>query len=137
MIGAARADSLPPASNLSGMTMTQSTIAADLSAYEYAMWFTTAYMITGAGVSPVVGRLTTIFSPGTMLLISSFFFAVGALVASQARSFAVFLLGRVLIGIGGGGIITLSQILVVGLTPKKRRGLFIGLSNAVWFLLLR
>lgn len=118
------------ASNMSGMTMTQSIIAADLDAYEYAMWFTSSYLITAASMAPLVGRLAVIFSPGIMILVSSFFFAVGALVASQARGFGVFTLGRVLIGVGGGGIITLSLILVLQLTSKRRRGLFVGLTNA-------
>jgi len=118
------------ASNTSGMTMTQSTIAADLDAYEGAMWFTSAFLITMASMAPLVGRLAMIFSPGLMTLASSFFFAVGALVTSQAQSFAVFIFGRVLVGVGGAGVMTLSMILVLQLTSKRRRGLFIGLVNA-------
>ncbi|KAJ9137432.1 MFS general substrate transporter [Coniochaeta hoffmannii] len=118
------------ASNTSGMTMTQSTIAADLNAYEGAMWFTSAYLIAVASMAPLVGRLAMIFSPGLMTLASSLFFVVGALVSSQAMSFAVFILGRVLVGIGGAGVMTLSMILVLQLTSKRRRGLFIGLVNA-------
>jgi MFS family permease len=110
--------------------MTQSTIAADLDAYEGAMWFTSAYLIAAASMAPLVGRLAMIFSPGVMTLASSLFFAVGALVSSQAMSFAVFILGRVLVGIGGAGVMTLSMILVLQLTSKRRRGLFIGLVNA-------
>jgi MFS family permease len=115
---------------MSGMTMTQSIIAEDLGAYENAMWFTTSYLITAASLAPVVGRLSTIFTPGIMILVSSFIFSAGAIVTSQACTFLVFILGRVLIGIGGAGIMTLSLILVLQLTSKRRRGLFIGLVNA-------
>ncbi|KAK4211446.1 major facilitator superfamily domain-containing protein [Rhypophila decipiens] len=118
------------ASNMSGITTTQSTIAADLDAYEYAMWFTSSYMMTMSSISPLMGRLSMIFTPGTMILISSFFFSAGAVVTSQAQSFAVFILGRILVGVGGGGILTLAMILVIQLTSKKRRGLWIGLTNA-------
>jgi MFS family permease len=115
---------------MSGMTMTQSIIAADLNAYENAMWFTTSYLITTASLAPIVGRLSTIFTPGIMILISSFIFSIGAVVTSQAHTFGVFIFGRVLIGTGGAGIMTLSLILVLQLTSKRRRGLFIGLVNA-------
>ncbi|KAK0726956.1 major facilitator superfamily domain-containing protein [Lasiosphaeria miniovina] len=118
------------ASNMSGITTTQSTIAADLDAYEYAMWFTSAYMITASSVTPLVGRLAMIFSSGPMILFSALFFSVGALVTSQAQSFVVFILGRVLVGVGAGGIMTLSLILVIQLTSKRRRGLWVGLTNA-------
>lgn len=122
------------ASNMSGMTMTQSTIAEDLDSYADAMWFTSAYLITMASMAPLVGRLAMIFSPGVMILVSSLFFALGALVSSLARRFGVFILGRVLSGVGGAGVLTLSMILVLQLTSKRRRGLFIGMVNAVSYI---
>ncbi|KAK0651589.1 major facilitator superfamily domain-containing protein [Cercophora newfieldiana] len=118
------------ASNMSGISTTQGTIAADLDAYENAMWLTSSYLISMSSVAPLVGRFAQQFSPGAMILFSSFFFSLGAIVTSQARSFAVFILGRVLVGVGGGGIMTLSLILVIQLTSKRRRGLMIGLTNA-------
>lgn len=116
---------------MSGISTTQSTIAADLDAYESAMWFTSAYMISVSSVAPLAGRLAMIFSPATMVLLSSACFSVGAVVTAVAPTFAVFILGRVLLGIGSGGIMTLCMILVISLTSKKRRGLWIGLTNAV------
>ncbi|KAL2131505.1 hypothetical protein VTI74DRAFT_4947 [Chaetomium olivicolor] len=118
------------ASNMSGISTTQSTIAADLDAYESAMWFTSSYMISMSSVAPLAGRLAMIFSSATMILLSSAFFAVGALITALAPSFAVFILGRVLLGVGSGGIMTLCMILVIQLTSKKRRGLWVGLTNA-------
>lgn len=115
---------------MSGMTMAQSTIAEDLDSYEEAMWFTSAYLIALASFGPLAGRLASIFSPRTMILISSVFFVTGGLISSQAYSFSVFLLGRVLSGTGGSGIMVLSFILVLELTSKKRRGLFVGMVNA-------
>lgn len=119
------------ASNMSGISTIQSTIAADLNAYESAMWFTSSFLISASSVSPLVGRLAMIFSPGVMLLVASFLFALGTLITSQARSFAVFVMGRIIVGIGAGGVMTLSMILVIQLTSKRRRGLWIGLVNAV------
>ena len=121
---------------MSGISTIQSTIAADLDAYDEAMWFTSSYLITASSVAPLVGRLAMIFSPGAMILFSSLFFSVGALVTSQAHSFALFILGRVLVGIGGGGIMTLTLILVIQLTTKQTRGVWVGVTNAVRFCLL-
>lgn len=110
--------------------MTQSVIAEDLDSYKDAMWFTSSYLITAASLSPVISRLSTIFTPGFMILISSTFFAIGAVVTSQARDFATFIAGRVLVGVGGAGVMTLSLILVLQLTSRRRRGVFVGLVNA-------
>ncbi|KAI0521776.1 major facilitator superfamily domain-containing protein [Xylaria bambusicola] len=118
------------AMNMSGITMAQSTIAADLDAYEDAMWFTTSFLVAMSSMSPLTGKLATIFSPRMMVLFSSLLFSIGCLVTSQAHSFAVFILGRVITGLGGGGTMVLAFILVLELTTKRNRGLFIGITNA-------
>ncbi|KAK4179880.1 putative vacuolar basic amino acid transporter 1 [Triangularia setosa] len=118
------------AANMSGISTTQSSIAADLDSYQHAMWFTSSYMISMSSTAPLVGRLSMIFSPGVMVFICSTWFAIGAVITSIAPTFGVFILGRVLCGVGSGGIMTLCMILVIQLTSKKKRGLWIGLVNA-------
>lgn len=81
-------------------------------------------------MSPLYGRFSQIFLPKYIVLVASILFTIGALVASQAGSLGVFLVGRALQGIGAAGILTLSIILVIDLTGKKYRGLFIGLANS-------
>ena len=80
----------------------------------------------------LTGRLAQIFSPRLCVLFSSLFFGAGGVLASQATTFSVFIIGRIIQGIGGGSIMTISLILVLELAPKKRRGLFIGAVNGVF-----
>lgn len=115
---------------MSGMTIIQGTIAAELEAYDAAMWFTTAYLIAASSLAPLAGRLTTIFSPRALALPIALFVAAGSLVSSRARSTAAFITGRVLTGVGAAGVMTLALVLVLELTSKTSRGLFIGLVNA-------
>ncbi|KAI1380944.1 MFS general substrate transporter [Hypoxylon crocopeplum] len=117
-------------SNMSGITMAQSTIAADLDAYENAMWFTTAFLVAMSSSTPLVGKLASIFSPRAMVLVAATLFASGSLITSQAHSFSVFILGRVVTGMGGGGTTALAIVLILELTSKRQRGLYIGLLNA-------
>ncbi|KAH6722540.1 major facilitator superfamily domain-containing protein [Leptodontidium sp. MPI-SDFR-AT-0119] len=118
------------ASNMSGITTTQSKIAEDLDAFAEAIWFASVYLIAMSSTSPLAARLAQIFSPRNCVFAASIFFAIGGVVTSQAQTLRVFLLGRAIQGIGGAGIMTVSFILVLELTGKKRRGLFIGLVNA-------
>lgn len=118
------------ACNMSGITMIQGYIADDLDAHDKAIWFTSVYLIVMGSTAPLAGRLATIFSLRHMVLVSACFFAVGAIVSSRATSFVVFILGRIITGIGGGCIMTLALILVLQLTSRKKRGLFVGLVNA-------
>ena len=56
---------------MSGMTMAQSVIAADLDAYEDASWFTSSFLISVSSCAPLAGRLASIFSPRPTILASS------------------------------------------------------------------
>lgn len=72
------------ASNMSGMTMAQSVVAADLDAYEHAMWFTSTYLIAAASFAPLAGRLASIFAASHLIAASSVFFTIGAVVSARA-----------------------------------------------------
>ena len=77
-----------------------------------------------------MARLAQIFSPRNCIFCASLLFSIGGIVTSQAPDIAVFLLGRVISGMAGAGIMTISFILVLELSGKKRRGLFIGILNS-------
>lgn len=63
------------------------------------------------------------------MLVSAVLFSLGGLVTSFARALPVFLLGRAISGVGGAGIMTITFVLVLELSGRKRRGLFVGLTN--------
>jgi MFS family permease len=82
-----------------------------------------------SSLSPIAARLAQIYSPRNCIFVAAVLFSLGGIVASQAPSLGFFLLGRAISGAGGAGIMTISFILVLELSGKKRRGLFIGLVN--------
>ncbi|QSZ36515.1 hypothetical protein DSL72_006395 [Monilinia vaccinii-corymbosi] len=118
------------ASNMSGISTTQSKIAEDLQSFTEASWLTSTYLIAISSMSPIAARLAQIFSPRNCMITSALVFAVGGAVTSQAPDLKTFLIGRAISGTGGAGIITISFVLVLELTTKKRRGIFIGLANS-------
>ncbi|KAA8569174.1 hypothetical protein EYC84_000843 [Monilinia fructicola] len=118
------------ASNMSGISTTQSKIAEDLNSFTEASWFTSTYLIGLSSMSPIAARLAQIFSPRNCITIAASLFAIGGVVTSQAPDLKTFLIGRAISGVGGAGIMTISFILVLELTTKKRRGIFIGLTNS-------
>lgn len=83
-----------------------------------------------ASLAPLVGRLSQIFSTRSCILSSAFLFVAGGLLTGHARSFNTFIAGRIVSGSGGAGVMTLTLILVIELAGTKRRGLFLGLTNA-------
>ncbi|KAM5352187.1 hypothetical protein ACJ41O_004910 [Fusarium nematophilum] len=117
---------------MSGMTLIQGAIAAQLDAYEAApaMWFSSAYLIAMSSLTPVTGRLATIFPPRSLVVPVATLVAAGSLLCALASSFVGFVLGRVVAGAGGAGVLTLVVVLGLELTSDKTRGLVMGLVNA-------
>lgn len=118
------------ATNISMLTTTQSHIAAELDAFENTSWFTSAYLISMSALSPLNGKLSSVFSPRICVFVSTLILAVGALVTSAASSFEVFITGRAITGVGASGIFIISMILALEITGPKGRGLAIGLLNS-------
>ncbi|KAI4120737.1 MAG: hypothetical protein LQ338_006803 [Usnochroma carphineum] len=67
-----------------------------------------------------------------LVLLSLVLFTAGAIVAAVAKNFLTILVGRTVQGCGGGGIISLSEILITDLVPLRERGKWFGYQGAVW-----
>ncbi|KAF2103304.1 MFS general substrate transporter [Rhizodiscina lignyota] len=118
------------ATNMSMITTIQSSIAADLDAYEEVTWFTSAYLVSMSSFAPIMGRLSATFSPRRCIFYATIFFAVGSLIAAFARSFKEFIVGRAVQGIGGAGVFSVAIIIVLQLASTEKRGLLIGMLNS-------
>lgn len=87
-----------------------------------AFWSGTSFLLTSAVFQPVIAGLSHVFGRKQLVIVSSLLFAVGSIVAAVATNFAMLIIGRSIQGIGGGGILTLGEILVTDLVPLSVRG---------------
>lgn len=69
-----------------------------------------------------------------MIMTGLVFFVAGAIVAAVSHNFGILLVGRSLQGIGGGGLIALTEIVVTDLVPLRLRGQWFGIISAMWAL---
>ncbi len=67
-----------------------------------------------------------------MVMIALVFFLIGALVAALSNDFGTLLVGRSFQGIGGGGLIALTEILVTDMVPLRLRGQWFGIISGMW-----
>jgi MFS family permease len=67
-----------------------------------------------------------------MVMIALVFFLIGALVAALSNGFGTLLVGRSFQGIGGGGLIALTEILVTDMVPLRLRGQWFGIISGMW-----
>jgi MFS family permease len=99
-----------------------------------AFWAGTAYLLTSTVIQPVTGSFSHIFGRKPLVLLSIFFFAAGVIVAALANNFTVILVGRSIQGIGGGGIITMTEIVVTDMVPLRQRGNYFSFISSMWAL---
>lgn len=78
--------------------------------------------------------MSGIFGRRELLVPSIAFFAIGSIVCGVAHNFTTMLIGRVLQGVGGAGIITLSQIIFADLVPLRQRPKYFSMILGAWAL---
>jgi MFS family permease len=104
-------------------------ISASFSSLSLLSWLASAYLIANAACQPISGRLTDIFGRGTGLVVSNILFAAGNLICGLAKSEWSMIAGRVVAGMGGGGLMAISTFVSSDLVPLRKRGFVQGLGN--------
>ncbi|PQE20256.1 major facilitator superfamily transporter protein [Rutstroemia sp. NJR-2017a BBW] len=100
-----------------------------------AFWSGTSFLLTSAVFQPVIAGLSHVFGRKASLMGSGLLFGIGSILAAVAQNFTLMLVGRSIQGIGGGGILTLGEIIVTDLVPLSVRGAYFGYivcAGGVW-----
>ncbi|KAJ7474651.1 iron permease [Mycena galericulata] len=98
------------------------------------IWVGSAYALSSTAFIPLSGNLADVFGRKIVMLISIGFFAVGSAMAGGSRHMHMMIAARTIQGVGGGGILTLTEILTADLVPLAERGLYQALVATVWAL---
>ncbi|CUA72529.1 hypothetical protein RSOLAG22IIIB_04926 [Rhizoctonia solani] len=107
------------------------TIVDALHGQEFA-WIGSAYTLGSTAFMPMSGGLADIFGRRPIMLASLVIFAVGSAICGAAPNMSALIAGRTIQGIGGGGIITLTDIIIADLVSLAERGPYMGIVGAVW-----
>ncbi|KAF2010030.1 MFS general substrate transporter [Aaosphaeria arxii CBS 175.79] len=99
-----------------------------------AFWAGTSYLLTSAVFQPVIASISEVFGRQQLLLFSLVFFTVGTIMCGAANDFTVLLAGRSIKGIGGGGIITMNQVIFCDIVPLRLRPKYFAIVLSSWSL---
>ncbi|MGL5930290.1 MAG: MFS transporter, partial [Dermatophilaceae bacterium] len=89
------------------------------------------FLLGYVAVLPLVGRLADLVDRRRVLLVCLAVFVVGSAVTALAVELPVLVAGRVVQGVGGGGLVPATLAIVADLWPAGRRGLPLGVVGAV------
>jgi MFS family permease len=70
-----------------------------------------------------------------MIYVSIVLFFAGSLIGALAGNFSVIIVGRTIQGLGGGGLIALTEMVVADLVPLQFRGQWFSLLSAMWYVI--
>ncbi|MDX2604261.1 MFS transporter [Streptomyces caniscabiei] len=93
-------------------------------------WAFTAYLVSAAVLTPVMGRLGDMFGRRRMLVVALALFAAGGAMAALADSLGPVIAGRVVMG-AGGGILPLCFGIIRDTLPDDRRRAALGFMSAI------
>jgi MFS family permease len=108
-------------------------IAASLGNVEQVTWVVVAYLIAMAITAPVYGRLGDAFGRRHMMVVALSISFVGSILCALSTSIGMLIAARVFQGIGGGGLVSLSQALVSQSVQPRDRMRFHGYIAAFGF----
>lgn len=98
------------------------TIGADLGEPENLPWIVTAYLVAATVVTPLYGKFADVHGRRIVILLGVSTFIVGSVACAVAPSIAALAVARFVQGMGGGGLIALSQTVVADLVSPRERG---------------
>jgi EmrB/QacA subfamily drug resistance transporter len=108
------------------------TIGADLGVETSdASWVLTAYLLSAAVLTPILGRLGDMVGKRKVIIVVLALLLVGTVVAALAPNLGVLIIGRILQG-AAGAVLPLSIGIVRDELPRERVSVTIGLLSAIF-----
>jgi EmrB/QacA subfamily drug resistance transporter len=106
-------------------------IAASLGDVERISWIVIAYLIAGTVAAPVYGYYGDLYGRRKVMFVALAVFILASCLCAAAQSVPTLVLARVAQGLGGGGLMTLSQALIGETVPPRERARYQGYLAAV------
>lgn len=88
-----------------------------------SMWILTSYLIAAGIVIPAVDFFSKVFGRKNFFIISILVFTIASMLCGMAKNIEFMIFARILQGFGGGGILPISQAIMIEAFPKEKRGL--------------
>ena len=108
------------------------TIVNDLGGLSHLSWVVTAYLLASTATTQVWGKLGDQYGRKYLFLGAIVIFLIGSALCGQSRNMGELIAFRAVQGIGGGGLLVLTQAIVGDIVPPRQRGKYQGAFGAVF-----
>jgi MFS family permease len=97
-------------------------IGSELGAYSQLSWIVAAYLITSTISTPIYSKLSDLYGRRRLLTICIGLFIVTSMLCAIAQSLSQLIWFRALQGLGGGGLMALTQAAIADVMSPRERG---------------
>ncbi len=108
------------------------TIGKALGHGDYLPWIVTGYLLTATAMAPLYGKISDIYGRRPTIFAAIIVFLVGSLISALAPNMLTLVLGRMVQGLGGGGLFAMSQIVIGDLVPPRERARYAAWISGTW-----
>ena len=108
------------------------TIVGDLGGLNHLSWVITAYLLATTTSTPVWGKLGDQYGRKRLFQAAIVIFLIGSALCGLSQTMLELIGFRALQGLGGGGLIVLTQAIVGDVVPPRERGKYQGAFGAVF-----
>ncbi len=106
-------------------------MASSLGDVEQIAWIVVSYLVANTIAAPVYGRLGDVLGRARMMFAALVVMMLGSLACAVAPNLPLLVVARLVQGLGGGGLMTLSQSLISESVPPRDRARYQGYLAAV------
>ncbi|MEM2074282.1 MAG: MFS transporter, partial [Nitrososphaeria archaeon] len=108
-------------------------IAHELSAdIDTVLWIIQGFMLGSTIIQLIVGRLSDLFGRVRLFNLGFLIFITAAIIAGAAPNPLLLVLARIIQGVGGAFLMTLSITILTDNVPKNRLGTWLGINQVAW-----
>lgn len=107
-------------------------MAATLSGSENLSWVVSAYLLTSTVTTPIYGKFSDRYGRRLVLVPAIVLFVLASVFCAVVHSGYMLIIARALQGVGGGGLISVTQAAVADVIPPRERGKYQGWFAGTW-----
>ena len=109
-------------------------IVEDFNGLEHYTWVVTAYLLTSTASTPLYGKISDLYGRRIVFQFAIVTFLLGSFLAGASTNMEQLIATRALQGLGGGGLMALTFVIIGDIVPPRERGRYQGYFGAVWGL---
>jgi len=109
-------------------------IVEDFNGLEHYTWVVTAYLLTSTASTPLYGKISDLYGRRPVFQFAIITFLIGSFAAGAATSMTQLIAFRAIQGLGAGGLMSLTFVIIGDIISPRERGKYQGYFGGVWGL---